>query len=211
MNSGSGCMQLGGRPGGPALDRQAAQRPDDADFPGTASYQWGIELPMKIVYVDPHEDPVAVRTHSRISDAMLAVRQKLLMACGGKGLCATCHVYVTAGEDCLSPQTPRERVALTMLSDRKPSSRLACQAKVLREGIKIALPKGQFIDGTTDLEALIGRRAEEQILHPITGLVLIPAGKIITRSRVRELSFVDVDVQEMRARSMTIERELAKK
>lgn len=75
----------------------------------------------------------------------------------------------------------------------------------------MTLPKGQFIDGTTDLEGLIGRRAEEQILHPLTGLVLIPAGKIITRSRVRELSFVDVDVQEMRARSLTIERELAKK
>jgi len=28
---------------------------------------------------------------------------------------------------------------------------------------------------------------------------------------VRELSFVDVDVQEMRARSLTIERELVKK
>lgn len=161
---------------------------------------------MKNIFVDPHEDPVEVLTNSRVSEAVLAVQERLLMACGGKGLCATCHVYVTAGADCLSPVTPRERMSLAMLADRRPESRLACQAKVQRQGVKVALPNGRFIDSTGDLDLLIGRRAESRILHPIHGGVLIEAGKIITRSRIRELAFVDVDVAEMRTRSLTIDR-----
>lgn len=165
---------------------------------------------MKKISVDSHEDPVLVKTNSRVSEAVLAVKEKLLMACGGKGLCATCHVYVTAGAELLSPLTPRERMSLLMLADRKPSSRLACQAKVLGEGVTVALPKGRFIDATHDLEHLIGRRAEEAILHPVHGGVLIDGGKIITRSRIRELAFVDVDVAEMRTRSLTIDRNSSK-
>ena len=161
---------------------------------------------MKRIRVDSHADPVEVTTNSRVLDAVLAVQEKLLMACGGKGLCATCHVYVTDGMDCLSPITPRERTSLTMLADRQPNSRLACQAKVLREGVKIALPQGQFIESSLDLESLVGRRAEQRILHPVHGGVLIEAGKIITRSRLRELNFVELDVAEMRTRSLTIDR-----
>lgn len=161
---------------------------------------------MKQVKFEEKADPVLVMTSARVSDAALAVREKLLMACGGKGLCATCHVYVTQGLDCLSPVTPRERMSLNMLAERQPNSRLACQAKVLREGVTIALPKGLYIASSIDLESLVGRRAEQQILHPIHGGVLIDAGKIITRSRLRELSFVDVDVAEMKTRSLTIDR-----
>lgn len=160
---------------------------------------------MKQVQFESLLDPVEVLTNSRLSDAALAVQQKLLMACGGKGLCATCHVYVTAGMDSLSPLTPRERSSLAMLAERQPNSRLACQAKVQKPGVTIALPAGRFIEQTGDLESLIGRRAEQRILHPVHGGVLIEVGKIITRSRLRELSFVDVDVAEMRTRSLTLD------
>jgi ferredoxin len=161
---------------------------------------------MKTVYIDARPDPVVVKTNSRVSEALLVSRERLLMACGGKGLCATCHVFVTAGGDFLSPPTPREQSSLLMLADSKPNSRLACQAKVLSEGVVVALPKGQFIDGTGDLESLIGRRAEVNILHPVDGHVLISAGKIITRTRIGELSFVDIDVRELRTRSLTADR-----
>jgi ferredoxin len=159
---------------------------------------------MKRIRVDSHTDPVEVTTNSRVLDAVLAVQEKLLMACGGKGLCATCHVYVTEGAEKLSPMTPRERMSLPMLADRRPSSRLACQAKVQGEGVRVELPRGRFIDSASDLEALIGRRAEEHIMHPVTGVVLIEAGKLITRSRIRELAFVDVDIAEMKTRSLSI-------
>lgn len=161
---------------------------------------------MKSVHFEERLDPVQITTNSRLSDAALAIKEKLQMACGGKGLCATCHIYVKSGMDCLSPITPRERMSLAMLADRQPNSRLACQAKVLREGVVIARPQGQFLESTADLESLIGRRAEQRVLHPVSGGLLIEAGKIITRSRLRELSFVDADIAEVRTRSLTIDR-----
>ncbi|WP_293255948.1 hypothetical protein [Nannocystis sp.] len=68
----------------------------------------------------------------------------------------------------------------------------------------VGLPGGRYLTATKDLESLVGRRAEERVLHPVDGRVLIEAGKIITRSRIRELSQVDVDLAEMRTRSLSM-------
>jgi ferredoxin len=157
---------------------------------------------MKRVWVA--EDPVEVPTKTRVLDALLANQCAVKMACGGKGLCATCHVYVEAGGDKLSPKTPREEAAIQMLVNKRPTSRLSCQAKVLGEGIKVQLPTGRYIESTVELESLIGRRAESNVLHPVTGVLLVEEGKIITRSRILELSAVNVDVAEMKARSATL-------
>lgn len=160
----------------------------------------------KKVKITGHSDPVLIKTKERVLDALLATREKIPMACGGKGLCATCHCYIDAGAQQLSPMTPREQLSLKMLTDVRPSSRLACQAKVLGDGVSVSLPQGRYIEATLDLESLIGRRAEARILHPVDGRVLIEAGKIITRSRIRELSFVDVDIAEMKTRSLSVKR-----
>ena len=162
---------------------------------------------MKGVVLSPREEPILVHTADRVLDALLAVREKIIMACGGKGLCATCHVYVEEGMSSLSPMTPRERMSLTMLSEVRPCSRLACQAKVIGEGVVLAMPRGRYLTGgSADLASLIGRRAEDRVLHPVDGRVLIDAGKIITRSRIQELAAVDVDIAEMKTRSLTIQR-----
>ena len=134
---------------------------------------------------------------------MQAGQKRLLMACGGKGLCATCHVYVENGLEMLTPITPRERLSLSMLSAARPNSRLACQAKVIGDGVRATPPAGTYVETTSSLESLIGRRAESPILHPVDGRILVEVGKIITRSRVRELAFVDVDVAELKSRSLT--------
>jgi ferredoxin len=157
---------------------------------------------MKRVWVA--EDPVEVPTRNRVLDALLVNQCNVKQSCGGKGLCATCHVYVTAGGDKLSPRTPREELALQMLVNKKPGSRLSCQAKVLGEGVRVELPTGRYIEDTVELESLIGRRAESSILHPVTGVMLVEEGKIITRSRILELNSVNVDVAEMKARSATL-------
>lgn len=161
---------------------------------------------MKRVVIAGVEEPVSIRTNQRLLDALALSGTKLLMACGGKGLCATCHVYVKVGADRLSPLTPREQSALRMLSECRANSRLACQAKVVGEGVEVTLPGGRYLTASSDLDALIGRRADERILHPIDGRVLIETGKIITRSRIRELAQVDVDVAEVKTHSLSFSR-----
>ncbi len=104
----------------------------------------------------------------------------------------------------ISNVTPRERRSLAMLANCRPNSRLACQAKIKGPGVHIEVPHGRYLSQTSDLESLIGRRAEQPILHPVDGHVLIQLGKIITRSRIRKLAQVDIDVLEMRQRSLTI-------
>ena len=71
------------------------------------------------------------------------------------------------------------------------------------EGVTVTLPQGRYLITTKDLESLVGRRAEERVLHPVDGRVLIEPGKIITRSRIRELAHVSVDLAEMHTRSLS--------
>jgi ferredoxin len=158
---------------------------------------------MKTVRIQELHDPIEVKTNTRLLDVLQQSPKKVMMACGGKGLCATCHVYVDDNVESLSPKTPREQRSLLMLRDAKPTSRLACQAKVRGEGLVLHLPGGQFIQSSSDVEHLIGRRAEKPILHPTDGRVLIEAGKIITRGRITQLQSVDVDVAELRRMSLT--------
>ncbi|MGB1014913.1 MAG: 2Fe-2S iron-sulfur cluster-binding protein [Nannocystaceae bacterium] len=159
---------------------------------------------MKLLKVEGYSDPVEVRTNQRLLEVLVDQGVQLQMACGGKGLCATCHVHVLEGRDQLSRVTPRERRSLNMLADLRSTSRLACQAKVAGEGVHVALPRGRYLARSADLDSLIGRRAEEPILHPIDGHTLIATGKIITRSRIRALAQVDYDIAEMQTRSLTI-------
>ena len=44
-----------------------------------------------------------------------------------------------------------------------------------------------YVNSLQDIEALIGRRADQNLLHPITGEVLVEAGKLITRSVLRQI------------------------
>ena len=161
---------------------------------------------MKKIHIEGFADPCEVETNHRLLEVLVDQGIPLIQACGGKGLCATCHVHVVAGADHLAPQTPREQRSLQMLADARPDSRLACQAKVTGDGVKVVLPRGRYLLASTDLEALVGRRAEEAILHPLDGRQLIAPGKIITRSRIQELGVVDVDVAELRTRSLSIRR-----
>jgi len=51
----------------------------------------------------------------------------------------------------------------------------------------VELPPGMYINSIKDIEALIGRRAEQDLLHPLTGQVLVEAGKLITRSMMKKI------------------------
>jgi ferredoxin, 2Fe-2S len=55
-------------------------------------------------------------------------------ACGGVCACSTCHVYVAVGATLLNELEDEENDILDKAFDVRASSRLGCQAKVLREG-----------------------------------------------------------------------------
>ena len=150
---------------------------------------------MKTVSLQPIGVDVDLKTESNLLQALLAERLNVLMACGGKGLCATCHVHVEAGGENLTPITKREQRTLGFVSRCDASSRLACQARVLGEGVVVRVPEGMYIERSQDLVAWIGKRAKDDMLHPITGAVLVPKGKVITRSRVEELQSIDEEMK----------------
>jgi ferredoxin len=154
---------------------------------------------MKTLRFEPINENLLVPTQSDLLQALLAKNLNVLMACGGKGLCATCHVHIREGADMLTPPTAREQRTLAGVTGCDPNSRLACQARVLGEGVVVQLPEGMYIERAEDLTNLIGKRAEQNILHPLNGSVLIAKGKIITRSRVEELKNLHVEVNSIKA------------
>jgi ferredoxin, 2Fe-2S len=55
-------------------------------------------------------------------------------ACGGVCACSTCHVYVEEGQGLLSDAEEDEEDILDKAFDVRASSRLGCQAKILKDG-----------------------------------------------------------------------------
>lgn len=150
---------------------------------------------MKNLRIEPIGTEVDVATATNVINALLDEAQgKVKAVCGGKGLCATCHVRVLENAQALSPLTAREQATLELITGATGASRLACQAKVLADGCVLEVPRGIYLESLADLESLIGRRAEDPFCHPISGAVLVPQGKIITRSVVMALSALDLDV-----------------
>ncbi|MEX0268436.1 2Fe-2S iron-sulfur cluster-binding protein [Leptolyngbyaceae cyanobacterium UHCC 1019] len=141
----------------------------------------------KIVRLEPISQDSSVETNGNLLSILINKDLDVLKECGGRGLCATCHVYVKSGMGGLSPVNRREQRTLEVITTCKPNSRLACQARVLNNGVVVELPPGMYINSIKDIEALIGRRAEQDLLHPITGQVLVEAGKLITRSMMKQI------------------------
>lgn len=153
---------------------------------------------MKNLRIEPIGTDIDVLTRANVISVLLAQAEGRVKAvCGGKGLCATCHIRVVEGDQSLSPLTPREKSTLALITGTSAQSRLACQAKILADGAVVEVPKGMYLESLASLESLIGRRAEEPIIHPVTGIELIPVGKIITRSIIMSLQNVEADLTEM--------------
>lgn len=156
---------------------------------------------VKIIKLEPIAEEMAVQTNSNILSALLSKELNVLKECGGRGMCATCHVYIREGMESLSGMTRREQRTLEVITSAKTTSRLACQAHILGEGVVIEVPAGMYINAIENIEALIGRRAEQDLLHPITGQVVVEAGKLITRSIINQLNETRFQVGEYLART----------
>ena len=60
-------------------------------------------------------------------------------ACGGVGVCATCHILVVRGMENLSPASDEELDRVDYAPSSTPQSRLACQA-VVRGDVTVRIP-----------------------------------------------------------------------
>ncbi|MDX2097930.1 MAG: 2Fe-2S iron-sulfur cluster-binding protein [Leptolyngbyaceae cyanobacterium bins.59] len=141
----------------------------------------------KTVKLEPISQQTEIETNGTLLSVLLNKDLDVLKECGGRGMCATCHIYVKEGMEFLSPMSRREQRTLEVITTCKTNSRLACQSRVLANGVVVELPPGMYVNSLQDIEALVGRRAEENLLHPVTGQTLVEAGKLITRSTLKQL------------------------
>ena len=107
--------------------------------------------------------------------------------CGGQGMCASCHFFVVGGLAALTEPTKQEQMTLQYTKIDRPGARLACQTRVLGEGIMIQLPNGTFVESEQDLVQEIGKKAKKTLIHPMTGEVLVEAGKLVMRSALEKM------------------------
>ena len=141
----------------------------------------------KTIKLEPISQETVVQTDANILSALLDNELDILHDCNGRGMCSTCHVFIKSGMESLSPMNRREQRTLEVIATTTANSRLACQARVMGEGVVVELPAGTYVTAISDTESLIGTRAEQNILHPITSKVLVEAGKLITRSMISQL------------------------
>ncbi len=150
----------------------------------------------KTVKLDPINRETSIKTNDNLLSGLLSNELNVLRECGGRGMCSTCHIYIKEGMESLSPLNRREQRTLGTITSCNMNSRLACQARVIGEGVVVELPSGMYVSDIDDIEALIGRRAEQDILHPLDGRVLVEQGKLITRSMINQLKDTQVKVNE---------------
>lgn len=151
---------------------------------------------VKTIKLEPIAVESAIATNTNVLSALLANDLKISRVCGGRGLCATCHIYVREGEESLSPINIREQRTLGVITTCRANSRLACQAKVVGEGVIVQLPSGMYVSEVDNIDELIGRRAQRNILHPLSGKVLVEEGKLITRSMLNILKNTRIKAEE---------------
>ena len=91
----------------------------------------------KTVRLEPIAQETSVETNGNLLSILLNKDLEVLKECGGRGLCATCHVYVSSGMEDLTPINRREQRTLEVITSCKNNSRLACQARVLGNGVVV--------------------------------------------------------------------------
>jgi ferredoxin len=154
---------------------------------------------LKTIALFPANETVEINDGDTLLSSLRKFNVSVKQVCGGRGICATCHVFVRSGLEALAPPCDREARTLSFMANATSESRLACQAQVLEEGVVIEVPDHRYLENTSDLMSMVGDRAVYDFLHPITGAMLIPKGKIITRSMLQLFASVNAEVTKLKA------------
>lgn len=93
-----------------------------------------------MIEIDPADYPLGRHgLPGSLLDVALSGGVEIEHACGGVGICATCHVIVEAGMDNLSVPTDEELDQVDQAPDTTLNSRLACRA-VVRGDVTVRIP-----------------------------------------------------------------------
>ncbi|MGB0561127.1 MAG: 2Fe-2S iron-sulfur cluster-binding protein [Spirulinaceae cyanobacterium] len=150
---------------------------------------------MKKIKLQPLDQDIGINANNTLLQALVENEMNILQACGAQGRCATCHVYIQAGLDALNPRTPQEQLTLGFIDTAQANSRLACQTRVLDDGVVVEVPRGMYVGSLGELKALIGQRASQNLFHPYTGEILVEANKLILRSALEKMAQMDHDFE----------------
>jgi 2Fe-2S ferredoxin len=93
---------------------------------------------MPKVRFEPDGIEIEVPVGTSILEASNKAHAQVGSACGGVCGCSTCHVYVKQGLADLSPAEDREEDIMDKAFDVRPSSRLGCQSRILRDTTIVA-------------------------------------------------------------------------
>jgi ferredoxin, 2Fe-2S len=91
----------------------------------------------KVCFIDQNLE-VDVPLGTSLLDAARKIDAPEGSACGGVCACSTCHVYVDEGAALLSAAEEEEEDILDKAFDVRMTSRLGCQAKLVKDG-RVAL------------------------------------------------------------------------
>ena len=142
---------------------------------------------MATVTINIDGQQVVAEQNSTLLAALKASNITVNQICGGQGMCATCHLFVISGTDALTPPTQQEQRTFQFTKIDRAGARLACQTRVISNGAIVELPKGTFIESEQDLAQQIGKKANQTLIHPMTGEVLVEKGKLVMRSAVEKM------------------------
>jgi ferredoxin len=149
---------------------------------------------MRIAFY-PINKTAPVANGDNLLQVLLANDLKVRSVCRGRGICATCQVKVKGGSGVLSPRTPQEAKTLALIAGADANTRLACQCRILGDGLTVELPQGVYVEKLDDLLELVGEEAVADYLHPINGSVMIPKSKVITRSQLTLFKTLAADIE----------------
>jgi ferredoxin, 2Fe-2S len=118
---------------------------------------------MPKVRFEPDGIEIEVPVGTTILEASNRAHAQVGSACGGVCGCSTCHVYVKQGLADLSPAEDREEDIMDKAFDVRPSSRLGCQSKILRDTTIVAEisreSRQAYLDEHPELRAALKKTA----------------------------------------------------
>ena len=148
---------------------------------------------MKITFY-PLNKASDVEYGTNLLETLLKNEIQVKSVCKGRGICATCQVKVKCNPMALSPRTPQETKTLGLIVGADENTRLACQSRIIGEGVMIEMPLGLYVESLDQLMNLIGEVAVSDYRHPISGAIMIPKDKLLTRSQLTLFKSLTEDI-----------------